>query len=95
MGAAREGRPSEKTMSLINSIMPHLIVSVWHPIPDSAREYIDELIEALIKMKGQLREENNPNKTTDQVINRQKIVWDKESNQPKTEDSFGLVKKVK
>ena len=66
MPTGREARPSENTMSLIYALMRHLVVCVWHPIPEDARQHADEMISALVKLKDQLKEENNPNKLPSQ-----------------------------
>ncbi len=59
MGASREPRESEKIMTSIWAIIPHLINCVWHPIPDVAKEYIQELRVYLDKLEHQLNHEES------------------------------------
>lgn len=57
MGAAREGRESEKTLSYIWSLIPHLQVTVWHPLEDEAIEYATDIMTKMGKLIEQLKEE--------------------------------------
>ena len=56
-GAAREGRPSEKTLSYIWSLFPHLQVTVWHPLSDDAIEYATDIMTKMGKLIEELKEE--------------------------------------
>jgi hypothetical protein len=57
MGAVREGRESEKTLLYIWSILPHLQVTVWHPLEDDAIEYAVDMMTHLGKLIEQLKEQ--------------------------------------
>lgn len=57
MPAVREARESEKTLSYIWSIMPHLQVTVWHPLEEDAIEHAKDMMVALGKLVGQLEEQ--------------------------------------
>ena len=70
---AREGRTSEKTLSYIWSIMPHLQVTVWHPIEDAAIEHATDMMIALGKLITELKEQQQEKwkkqiKHSDQII---------------------------
>ena len=54
---AREARESEKTLSLIWAKIPHLQVTVWHPLEDDAIEHATEIMIELAKLIGQLKEQ--------------------------------------
>lgn len=56
-GAARESRPSEKTLSYIWSLFPHLQVTAWHPLYDDAIEYATDMMTKLGQMIEQMKEE--------------------------------------
>lgn len=55
MPTSREARESEKTLSLIWSIMPHLQVTVWHPLEEDAIEHATDMMVALGKLIDQLK----------------------------------------
>ena len=57
MGAGREARESEKTLSYIWSVMPHLQVTVWYPLEEDAIECAVDIITHLGKLVGQLKEQ--------------------------------------
>jgi len=59
MAAARESRPSEKIMSEIWSMIPHLIVCVWHPLSNDAIEYAQDIQIKLVRLIDQLQKEKN------------------------------------
>lgn len=57
MGAARESRESEKTLSYIWALLPHLQVTVWHPLEDDAIEYATDIMVKMGTLIGQLKEQ--------------------------------------
>uniref|UniRef100_A0A6H2A6P1 Uncharacterized protein n=1 Tax=viral metagenome TaxID=1070528 RepID=A0A6H2A6P1_9ZZZZ len=57
MPTTREVRESEKTLSYIWSIMPHLQVTVWHPSETDAIEHATDMMISLGKLIGQLKEQ--------------------------------------
>lgn len=59
MGASREARDSEKILTSIWAVLPHLINCVWYPLPEEAREYIRELRVYLDKLEQQLNQEES------------------------------------
>lgn len=56
MGAAREGRESEKILRDVWGLLPNLIICVWHPLKEDAIEYIDMIIPKLEKVRELLKE---------------------------------------
>lgn len=59
MGASRENRESEKILQSIWSLLPHLQVTVWHPLRDDAIEYAQEMQIILVRLIDQLRKERD------------------------------------
>lgn len=59
MGANRETRESEKILSHFWALIPHLQVSVWHPLRDEAIEYAQEMQVQLVWLIDQLKKEKS------------------------------------
>ena len=59
MGAARQTRPSEKTLSYIWAKLPHLMICVFHPLIHEAIDDAVDIIGKLGKLVDQLEEEEN------------------------------------
>jgi len=57
MPTAREARESEKTLSYIWSLMPHLQVTVWSPLEEDAIEHATDMMISLGKLIGQLKDQ--------------------------------------
>ena len=60
MGAARESRQSEKTMTSIWALLPHLMVCLWYPLYEDVLEYIKEIRVRLDELERQVIEERSP-----------------------------------
>lgn len=61
MPTSRESRESEKTLSYIWALLPHLQVTVWHPLEDDAIEHATEIMIKLGKLIEQLKEQKAEN----------------------------------
>ena len=57
MGASRESRESEKTLSYIWTLIPHLQVTVWYPNEDDAIEFATDIMTKMGKLIEQLKEQ--------------------------------------
>jgi len=77
MGASRESRESEKTLTYIWSLLPHLQVTVWHPLSEDAIEYATDIMTKMGKLIEQLKEEKA-------VVDKEKYKnMDKTIHEPK------------
>ena len=56
-GAARESRESEKTLSYVWALLPHLQVTVWHPLEEDAIEYATDIMVKMGTLISQLKEQ--------------------------------------
>lgn len=57
MGAAREGRESEKTLTQIWGLIPHLQVTVWSPLEEDAIELSTDIMIKMAKLIEQLKDQ--------------------------------------
>jgi hypothetical protein len=61
-GAAREHFPSEKKLSMIWALLPHLQVCTWYPLIDDAIEYAEQMKKHLDEMIVELKKEKETRK---------------------------------